>query len=450
MKLNASVIAASVLLGALAVAAPAVAAAGQAEQKPLGEPLPDKALVFMVRQGEFAGSGRTARVFVEDTLVGVLPNRTYSFTYVEPGTHLLWASFHKDPLMVDLAPGQTYYLVFKLSESLALVPKEKGRTAVAESAHYRAMNDEDREKGGREAKEKWPEKSTKYEERLALGSADRRYTPPASTDGMVKVPASTAITAELMENVTSAAKRFGDQVWVRVSADVVVDGTLVVRKGAVVKALVRDAKGQGGFGKAGVVDVGLFSVSAIDDTACPVIGQVMSRGKTEGTGVQSFFGGILGSYLVKGGQGYVPAGSPAVAYTKADVWIRPVANEPAAPSNAEPTAAPVKAGAGRPVSCDLPAGLGPQKLAVAFATSDPAAEVRLTGVLGSPLPKAVRSLGVTLVGGTVSADFAGAEVCRYLRQGTEGTTIAFELTGPDGTTRRGEGTFLLALSGEKK
>jgi hypothetical protein len=87
---------------------------------------------------------------------------------------------------------------------------------------------------------------------------------------------------------------------------------------------------------------------------------------------------------------------------------------------------------------------------VAFATSDPAAEVRLTGVLGSPLPKAVRSLGVTLVGGTVSADFAGAEVCRYLRQGTEGTTIAFELTGPDGTTRRGEGTFLLALSGEKK
>jgi len=450
MRSNASVVAASVLLGALAMTAPATAAAGQAEKKPLGEPRPDKALVFMVRQGEFVGSGRTERVFVEDTLVGVLPNRTYSFTYVEPGTHLLWASFHKDPLMVELAPGQTYYLAFKLSESLALVPDEQGRTAVAESAHYRPMNDEDREKGGREAKEKWPEKSKKYGERLALGSADRTYTPPASTDGMVKMPASTAVTVELMENLTSATKRFGDPVWVRVSADVAVDGTLVVRKGAMVKALVRDAKGKGGFGKAGVVDVGIFSMSAIDGTACPVIGQVMLRGKTEGTGWQSFFGGVVGSYLVKGGQGYVPAGSSVMAYTKTDVWIRPVASEPASPSIADPTVAPVEASAGGPARCDLPTGLGPQRLAVAFATSDPATEVRLTGVLGSPLPQAVRSLSVTLVGGTVSADFAGAEVCRYLREGTEGTRIAFELTGPNGTTRRGEGTFLLGLSGEQK
>jgi len=82
------------------------AAAGQDEKKPVGEPRSDTALVYMVRLGEFAGSGRTERVFIEDTLVGVLPNRTYTFTHVEPGTHLLWASFHKDPLMVDLAPGR--------------------------------------------------------------------------------------------------------------------------------------------------------------------------------------------------------------------------------------------------------------------------------------------------------------------------------------------------------
>jgi hypothetical protein len=229
------------------------------------------------------------------------------------------------------------------------------------------MSDEDREKGGREAKEKWPEKSKKYGERLALGSADRTYTPPASTDGMVKMPASTAVTVELMESLTSATKRFGDPVWVRVSADVAVDGTLVVRKGAMVKALVRDAKGKGGFGKAGVVDVGSFSMSAIDGTACPVIGQVTLRGKTEGTGWQSCFGGAVGSYLVKGGQGYVPAGSSVMASAKTDVWIGPVASEPASPSSAHPTVAPVEASAGcSRIGSVFPAGKGPDGTSTTF------------------------------------------------------------------------------------
>ena len=438
------------LVGTLVASLSSDAAAGQDEKKPVGEPRSDTALVYMVRLGEFAGSGRTERVFIEDTLVGVLPNRTYTFTHVEPGTHLLWASFHKDPLMVDLAPGQTYYLVFKLSERLALVPAETGAKAVADSAHYRAMSDEGREKGGKEAKEEWPERRTKYGERLALGSVDRNYQRPASTDGMVKVPASTAINVELMENLTSAVRRFGEEVWVRVAADVVVDNTVVIAKGAAVEALVRDAKNSGGFGKAGVVDIGLFSVTAIDGTMCPVIGQVFSRGRTEGTGVESFFGGVLGAYLVKGGQGYVPAGSAAVAYAQTDVWIKPGSGEPLAAPAAESVTDPVKASAAGPVACELPTGLGPQKLAVAFASTDLPVEVRPTGVLGSKLPKPLKSLNVTLVGGTVSADFAGAEVCRYLRDATGGTTLSFELVGADETPRRGEGSFLVSLIGKKK
>ena len=450
MRRNVIATAARLLIGMLVVIMSSAAAAGQDDKKPVGEPRSDSALVYLVRRGEFAGSGRTERVFVEDTLIGVLPNRTYTFTHVEPGTHLLWASFHKDPLMVEFAPGQTYYLVFKLSERLALVPAETGANAVADSAHYRTMNDEDREKGGKEAKEKWPERRTKYAERLALGSADRNYQPPASTDGMVKVPVSTPINVELMENLTSAVRRFGEEVWVQVSADVVVDNTVAIPKGAAVKALVRDAKNSGGFGKAGVVDIGLFSVTAIDGTTCPVIGQVFSRGKTEGTGVESFFGGILGAYLVKGGQGYVPAGSSAVAYTQTDVWIKPPVAEPSAVRDAESTEAPVKASAGGPVACELSTGRGPEKLAVAFAATDLPREIRLAAVLGSQVPKPVNSLAVTLVGGTVSADFAGADICRYLRDTSGGTGLAFELIGTDRSVRRAEGNFLISLIGGKK
>jgi hypothetical protein len=450
MRTNVVATAARLLFGMLVVFLSSEIATAQEDRKPLGDPHPEKALVYMVRQGEFAGSGRTERVFVEDTLIGVLPNRTYTFTHVEPGTHLLWASFHKEPLMVDLAPGQTYYLVFKLSERLALVPVDQGAQAIAKSAHYRTMDDEDREKGGREAKEKWPERRTKYAERLALGSADRTYQPPASTDGMVKVPVSTEIGVELMENLTSAVQRFGEHVWVRVSGDVIVNERVVVPKGAAVKALVRDAKNSGGFGKAGVVDIGLFSVTAVDGTACPIIGQVFSRGKTEGTGVESFFGGILGAYLVKGGQGYVPAGSSAVAYTQTDVWIKPPVDEPSAVRDAESTEAPVKASAGGPVACELSTGRGPEKLAVAFAATDLPREIRLAGVLGSQLPKPVSSLAVTLVGGTVSADFAGADICRYLRDTSGGTVLAFELIGTDGSVRRAEGNFLISLIGGKK
>jgi hypothetical protein len=77
--------------------------------KQFGEPKPDAALVYLVREKRFTGSGRTMFVFADQMFLAALDNDSYAFTYLPPGKHLLWLNWAKINVEVDLEAGKTYY-----------------------------------------------------------------------------------------------------------------------------------------------------------------------------------------------------------------------------------------------------------------------------------------------------------------------------------------------------
>src|SRR5262245_16170222 len=87
--------------------APATPDAAATASRP--EPRPDKALVYYIRTGRYGGSGGSIYLFADKTFVGVLPNGTYGYTYLDPGHRLFWATWTKATRELDLVPGETYY-----------------------------------------------------------------------------------------------------------------------------------------------------------------------------------------------------------------------------------------------------------------------------------------------------------------------------------------------------
>lgn len=88
--------------------------------KQFGEPKPDAALVYLIREKRFTGSGRTMFVFGDQTFLAALDNDSYAFAYVPPGKHLLWLNWAKVNAEVELEAGKTYYYSIGFSSFDAL------------------------------------------------------------------------------------------------------------------------------------------------------------------------------------------------------------------------------------------------------------------------------------------------------------------------------------------
>jgi hypothetical protein len=86
-----------------------VAAATRSAEKTMGEPRPDQALVYLIREKRFQGGGRTMFVYAGQQFLGSLDNDSYTFAYLEPGEHLLWLNWAKINKPVTVEAGKTYY-----------------------------------------------------------------------------------------------------------------------------------------------------------------------------------------------------------------------------------------------------------------------------------------------------------------------------------------------------
>lgn len=84
-------------------------AAELSTDKQFGEAKPDAALVYLIREKRFTGSGRTMFVFGDQTFLAALDNDSYAFAYLPPGKHLLWLNWAKINTEVELEAGKTYY-----------------------------------------------------------------------------------------------------------------------------------------------------------------------------------------------------------------------------------------------------------------------------------------------------------------------------------------------------
>lgn len=84
-------------------------AATKSENKQFGEVRADQALVYLVREKRFVGSGRTMFVYADQQFLGTLDNNSYAFAYLPPGKHLFWTNWAKINAEADLEAGKTYY-----------------------------------------------------------------------------------------------------------------------------------------------------------------------------------------------------------------------------------------------------------------------------------------------------------------------------------------------------
>lgn len=84
-------------------------AAERSKEKQFAEPAPDKALVYLIREGRFVGGGRTTFVYADDQFLGTLDNNSYTFVHVPPGKHLFWLNWATVNAEVELEAGKTYY-----------------------------------------------------------------------------------------------------------------------------------------------------------------------------------------------------------------------------------------------------------------------------------------------------------------------------------------------------
>jgi hypothetical protein len=110
MSKHSALAATSILAITSSLLAPAAAQAStRSAAKQFGEPTPDAALVYLIREKRFAGGGRTMFVFADQRFLGTLDNDSYTFAHLEPGKHLLWLNWAKINTEVDLEAGKTYY-----------------------------------------------------------------------------------------------------------------------------------------------------------------------------------------------------------------------------------------------------------------------------------------------------------------------------------------------------
>lgn len=434
MRATAATVAAVCLCAA--VLTTTVIGAGPQNKKTVGETRPDKALLYLFRQGAFAGGGVTVRFYAEDTLIAVLPNAAYSFTYLEPGSHLLWGTADKDPIVLDVAAGRTYYVSYLVGNRPTPLSDAEGPHVLIKAKKYRAILDSDQKKAQKEGPERWAQIQKKKPERLALAKAGAAYSAPASTDGLLKVAISTPIQAELMENLSSDVSRPGDPVWLRAPADVSVDGQVIIRKGAPFQAVVRDVRDTGTAGRAAMVDIGLVSITAADGTIYPVVGQMMAQGEDHQKQAAAAAIGIgLWAAFIRGGEAYRAAGETATVYTRQEVWFNPKAEPEPAPSARTGDAA-LRGTVSGTVPCDMEHGRGPGKVNILFQAPGEFTAASIVGVGDTAMPKPVPATRVARDAAGVSVDFGGWQVCRFLRPGLAGVDLAIDLTMADGAVTK--------------
>lgn len=435
------------------VASPGVASAEpQAPDRPLGVPSPDSALVYFVREEASSFLRGTASVFCDDRLVAVLPNDSYSFVKVTPGTHVVWVRLRRTaekPLLFDFAHGQTYYGGFSPDSPVRLMSRADGLAAVARAERYRALTVEDTRNGDRTIAHEWAGLKDTLEAAMArFGGA--AYAPPDSTEGMVRVPAGTRIRAVLCENLSSEFNQPGDPVWMRAADFVAVGGAVLADRGAAIAAVVRGVWSVDSWGRGGVIDAAAVSLVTRDGTTCPLIGQVVSTGHEVSTFVPSLVAGGLWGGLMTGGRADIhPLGELVEVFTRQDIWL-----SPDSPRVAEDAFTPLldpllRITAPGTVAFDLRTSRIPTSVKLRLEGVGDITSAELVAVAGVPVPKPLRAQEISEESSGLFAAFAGWDICRYLPSQLASKTMTIRITKSDGSFSFGEVTIAVDPAAEQ-
>jgi hypothetical protein len=138
----------------------------------------------------------------------------------------------------------------------------------------------------------------------------------ASTDAAIVVPAHTEIVFRLDEEIASDRARVGQTVAVSVARDVIVDGAVLIPRGAPGVGAVTFRTGKGAFGKSGKLDIELRSVE-VGGRSVPVVGRYHAAGdgRTGETIGTIIVGGVVAGAFVTGHNAVFEEGRQFTAFT---------------------------------------------------------------------------------------------------------------------------------------
>ncbi|HVT43613.1 MAG TPA: hypothetical protein VMT00_04410 [Thermoanaerobaculia bacterium] len=374
------------------------------ETKQMGEPRPDKALVYVIREKAFVGGGVGIFVFADEQLIAFVRNNTYGFGYVEPGEHLLWGDTPSG-LDVHFVAGETYYVAARPVNPISLMTEAEGKQAIERVASYIESDQADLDNAAKKVAKRY-EKVQRREAKKEKADVEQvSVAAPASTEGKVTLAANTKLSIELMENLSSSLNRLGETVWFRVADEIVAGDGVVIPKGSRVKAAIRQVKPGSSFGEQGVIDIALVSVDLDDATRVPLVGQLAAAGEERAAGVMT---GLVVGAFIRGTEAFYPVGTMFSAWTREDVWLRPTGS----------VTAPVHTGVTAP-ALDLAFGentrRNPPPVELSFPCGGAVTDVQLVSAGDWQLPESVRPLSVTRSGDICAARFDGWSVLRYVQ-----------------------------------
>jgi hypothetical protein len=113
----------------------------RSEDKVLGERHENQALVYFIREGHYVGKARTMFVYADQEFLGVLENKSYTFSYLDPGEYMLWLNWAKVNNEIEVVAGEVYY--FNVWQSFEPVGEEFGRALIDVVKFY--VSPEDKE-----------------------------------------------------------------------------------------------------------------------------------------------------------------------------------------------------------------------------------------------------------------------------------------------------------------
>jgi hypothetical protein len=420
---------------------PSSDAAVMSREKVYGEPSADEALVYLIREGRFAGSARTMFIYADDSFLGVLDSGTYTFAYVEPGTHLLWTNWTRQRREIDLVPGHVYYI--EVWNGFDVLDQETGKALIEKVDGYAIPRPKEVATAAEQIRERYG-KALRVEGRMEKAEVEdvEAMERPVDSEGLIQIDAYTEIPLELMENVTSYLNPTGDKVWFRVSSDVVVEGQVVIAAGTRVQGTLRHSAKGARSGVGGNFDIVVPAAETVDGSRVPLLGRVDATGKRRtkaavavatGTALATGLatGGLVAIAVAfpRGKEAFLLNGEEFDAWTRHDHWIR-IASE-LAPSSA--TAPPAeRALRVRPLGAiefHPQKRRSPSKLRLALEAPSEVESVVIDEINGWQLPMHLEPDEIAQEDDALVLSFIGWSFVRYARLDGDDTVVPVKLHG---------------------
>ncbi|HEV7670893.1 MAG TPA: hypothetical protein VGS22_20415 [Thermoanaerobaculia bacterium] len=413
------------------------------EDKVYGEIKSDKALVYLIRKGRFQGGGRTMFLYSDKRFLGAVDSDTYTFAYLDPGTHLFWTNWTKVRREIDLVPGREYYI--EVWTEFNLLGSDEGKALLEKIESYATPEPKELKTAEKQILERYS-KALSREEESGNAKVERvaATQEPADPTGHLKVPSYTEIPLELMENVSSYLTTTGSSVSLRVASDVTIDGQRVIAANTPVIATMRHAEVgiEGGVG--GNFDIVVPAINAPDGSRIPMLGRLDATGKRRtgaalaagiGTTVVTTLatGGVAAIFLAfpRGKEAFFLVGEEFKVWTADNHWIN-LAATTATPADEAKTVAPelrFEAKTEEEISFSPQKRRSPSDLKVILQTHEAVRSVAAYVISDWTLPKPVRATKFIRKDDAWLLTFEGWNIVRYARFSAEETIIPVELRG---------------------